>query len=458
MHRPPLGPRLGLGQPAPGDFGVREDHGRDGGRLKRCLVAGDHLDGRPGLVTCFVREHRLTHEVAHREDRRLPGSSLPVDDHEALRVTLDAGSLETRNLRVGGSAHRHQHPIEYAFGPLDPWALERYPDAVALLRQPRHRRLEQYRLAHRPQPTRHHGGQVAVGARQQPGRHLDHGDRRAQRSIDRPELEPDVAATDDKQRARHPGHLEGPGRVPYPVALERQPGRRRRPGAGRQDGVLKLQICRVTPRRGNPGGGGSDELGPTAQIRDPTLGGQLPQPTGQLADDPVLPGPESIDVDGRLTEIDTPGPCLARLGQHLRDVQQCFRRHAAPIQTDSAWVGRLVDQRDLHPQIRCQKRGGVAPGATTDHHELCRVRHLRSRRECADAGGAPKDGRRRRWSAPRFRAPSLPDPESQIPDLKSRQAAVFRQPARVYKTVFCLRAVRTFIMAGCIGGRMRPYL
>ena len=69
-------------------------------------------------------------------------------------------------------------------------------------------RAEQHRLAHRLHALLEHGDEIAVGARQQPRRHLDHRHLRAECGVDGPELEADVAAADHQQRLRDIGQVE----------------------------------------------------------------------------------------------------------------------------------------------------------------------------------------------------------------------------------------------------------
>ena len=97
---------LRLGQAAPGQLGIGEDHRRNRARLVGHLVAGDGLDGNLGFVGGLVRQHRLAGDVADGVERRLGGPALRVDDDEALLVDLDARRSSPGTLPFG------RRPIE----------------------------------------------------------------------------------------------------------------------------------------------------------------------------------------------------------------------------------------------------------------------------------------------------------------------------------------------------------
>jgi hypothetical protein len=101
--------RLRLGQTAPRDLGVGEDHGGNRVRFERDLVARDHLGGDAALVRRLVRQHGVAHHVADGEDAGFVGASLRVDFDEAAFVHalrfLEANPVELF------LADRHQHPV-----------------------------------------------------------------------------------------------------------------------------------------------------------------------------------------------------------------------------------------------------------------------------------------------------------------------------------------------------------
>ena len=99
-------------RPHQASFGIGEHDRRNRARLERHVLAGDHLDRDASFVRRLVRQHRLADDVADREDRRLVGPPLLVDDDEAAIVDLDARAVEARDLRVRPPADRDQHAIE----------------------------------------------------------------------------------------------------------------------------------------------------------------------------------------------------------------------------------------------------------------------------------------------------------------------------------------------------------
>ena len=79
---------LGLREPAPGHFRIREHDGGNGVRLEDRVVSGDDVHGDPRLVRRLVGEHRLARDVADREDRRLRGSPRQIDLDEPAGIDL----------------------------------------------------------------------------------------------------------------------------------------------------------------------------------------------------------------------------------------------------------------------------------------------------------------------------------------------------------------------------------
>ena len=61
---------------------------------------------------------------------------------------------------------------------------------------------------------------------------------------------------------------------------------------------------------------------------------------------------------------------MTRFRDHLRDVQQGFRRDAAAIDADAAGIRFWIDQRGRKAEIGGEKRRGVAARAATDDNNL----------------------------------------------------------------------------------------
>ena len=84
-----------------------------------------------------------------------------------------------------------------------------------------------------------HGDEIAVGARQQPGHHLDHRHLRPECGVDGPELEPDVAAAHHEQRCRDIGQLECAAGIHHARAVQPQAGDDARARSRCEDGVIE---------------------------------------------------------------------------------------------------------------------------------------------------------------------------------------------------------------------------
>jgi hypothetical protein len=143
---------------------------------------------------------------------------------------------------------------------------------------------------------------------------------------------------------------------------------------GRHDQVLELQF-RLPAGTGNLQGPWSgqrraplDELH-LPQLRDAADAG------GQLVDNALLEGAQRVEVDRRLAEGDPPLAGVPRLVHHLGDVEQRLGRDAAAVEADTSRVLLLVDEGDLHPEIRRIKRRRIAAWSGAEDRYLNRVCH-----------------------------------------------------------------------------------
>ncbi len=93
------------------------------------------------------------------------------------------------------------------------------------------------------------------------------------------------------------------------------------------------------------------------------------EPTGQLADDVVLPGAKLVDVDLGVGERDAELGRILGLGEHLGGVKKSLGRNAADVEANAADPLMALDQRDLEPKIGGAKRGGVPTGPRAHHHD-----------------------------------------------------------------------------------------
>ena len=212
--------------------------------------------------------------------------------------------------------------------------------------------------------------EVAVGAGQQPGRHLDDRDGAAERRVDRAQLEADVAAADDEERLRDVRQIERRGGIHHARVVHLQRRRNRRRRSGRENRVLELdrflaarhelhaQVVRV------------DDLGVALQVLHLAMLDELSGAARVLLDDVVLERAQSGEIDLRLAELDPPRLRVARLVEQLRDVQQRLGGDASAVDADAAGVHFGIDERDAQAEIGGEKRRRVPTRSGTDDDEL----------------------------------------------------------------------------------------
>ena len=187
--------------------------------------------------------------------------------------------------------------------------------------------------------------QVAVGAGQQAGRHLDHRHLGAERGVDRAQFEADVAAADDEQRLRDrpAGRARRSSRAARGLSIDRPGNLRRDTSRWRARGSRLVTSCvpvAVTT---------DSEVGPVSVAAPLDVGdlaqlGDLAGAAGELLDDLVLVGAQLVEVDLRRAELDAPG---ARRASPRR---AAWRRAAAPSTGCSR--GRGTRRRGSSPRRR----------------------------------------------------------------------------------------------------------
>ena len=217
-------------------------------------------------------------------------------------------------------------------------------------------------------PLRENVDEVAIRSRQQAGRHLDHGHPGPERGIDAPELQADIPAADDEQRLGDIREIESARRIHHARAVDREPGYRRRPRSGGDDGVVERDrflptlheldgdCLRVDERRA------AAHVGDFAELRD------LAETADEPLDDGVLVAAQLVEIDLRSGEGHAPCRRLVRLMDDVGDVQQRLRRNAAAIEADAARILLGVDERDLHAEVGGIEGRRVPTRTRTDHH------------------------------------------------------------------------------------------
>ena len=120
------------------------------------------------------------------------------------RVThLNLRLVQPGNFGIRLAPDRDQNFVENLFAFLDFGTVEGHADAVGFLFHGGDRRVQQNGRETFLHPLVQRKNQIAVGAGEQPGQHLDHGNFRSQRRVHRAQLQADVAAADHQQRSRH---------------------------------------------------------------------------------------------------------------------------------------------------------------------------------------------------------------------------------------------------------------
>ena len=134
------------------------------------------------------------------------------------------------------------------------------------------------------EPAREERDEIAIGAGQQPVGHFDDRDLRAERRVDRAQLETDVAAADDQQRLRNLRQVERAGRVHHAIAVDRrgpESSSDREPVAMIACSNVERLAC-PPPRELDAQRLRVDERRLALDVRDLALLRQLPEAAGQL--------------------------------------------------------------------------------------------------------------------------------------------------------------------------------
>ena len=369
--------RVGLGQAHPCDLGIRVGHRRNHARIEESFLAMRHFGCELALVRCLVCQHRLTCDIADRENVRHVRAHLTINRNEAALVDDDAGRFGVDALAVRAATYRDQHfVIELRFGSF--LALEGDLDAVLLRFEFGHLGLHQDLLIALGNALLERTHQIAIAAGNQPVGQFDDADFGAERRIDRGHLEADNAAADDQQTFRQI-ELECAGGIDD-ARIVRQARQFDALGTCRDDAVCKRDFAPALLRRGlltdrSRGVAHFDlvrryEHARAANDLHLALLRHHREPAGEASHDLALPFEQLRRFDLRLAEVDAVNVHFFGFFDHLRGMQQRFRRNASDVETYAAERRPTLDQRHFHAEIGRTKRGGVAARTGTEHDHV----------------------------------------------------------------------------------------
>ena len=289
--RTPEPPRLGLGDADGPQLGIGEGEQRDE-LVEGAREPGDDLGGHPPLLHRLVRQGGPGGDVTDGEDGGDGRPPLPVDDEAPVGPDGQAGVGQLEVVGVGDAADGHQHPVGgegvggavaghhrhgRAVVALDPCAREDLDPVVG-------------------QAFADHGDQIGIEAGEDVVERLDDRDPAPEAGPGRPQLHADVAAAHHDEPLRDLGEGQRARRVHDAPAVDRQGGRRRRPGPGGQHGVLEAEVRHVVGRLDGDAAG-VDEAGRPLHDLDPAQ--VLAHPADEPVDDALLPRHDGGQVHGR---------------------------------------------------------------------------------------------------------------------------------------------------------------
>src|SRR6266849_9749580 len=235
----------------------------------------------------------------------------------------------------------------------------------------------------------------AVDARKKAVGHLRERDRAAQRGVDLPEREADVAAADHEEPLGHVGQRERRGRVDDAIARECEAGQAGWRRARGDDGVLEAHFLRLVAfdtqlARALEDRAAADHLD-AFRLRDRR------EPAREAADDPLgFPLAQGVERHPRFSEVDAELAGALGVLDERGDVEQRLRRDAALPEAGAAEALASVHDDRLEPQLGAAERRRVATGSATHHgdvdldHEVAHHHGLISPsfRDAADRPGA----------------------------------------------------------------------
>ena len=216
--------------------------------------------------------------------------------------------------------------------------------------------------------------EIPISAGQKRVGELDDRNLRSEFGIDGAHFEPDIPPTDDEQRVGDLLEFERRSRIHHPGGGEVEGRDPRRPRAAGQDAVIESHRLAPVDADNLERPGGGESRGPLNNADVASLG-ELTEAAGERRDHLVFAGPEGIELDLRLAEIDAPSLHLPGFSQHPADMEQGLGRDASPQQAGASEPFLALDQRHLHAEIGSQECRGIPTRPTPEHHQRNVRRH-----------------------------------------------------------------------------------
>src|SRR5437867_4203699 len=264
---------------------------------------------------------------------------------KARPAAAHSGALETQSSTGRPPADRDERAVESC----DAVAVEARLDRRASFDERRHSGAEADLGEELLAPAGEQVNERPVDARQEAVGHFHERNRAAQRGVDLPELEADVAAADHEELLGHVGQLERRGRVDDAIARDGEAGQAGRRRARGDDGMLETHFLRLVAldaqlARALEDRAAADHLD-TFRLRDRR------EPAREPADDPLgFPLAQGIERHPRLPEVDAELARALGVLDERGDVEQRLRRDAALPETVAAEALARVHDDRLEPQ------------------------------------------------------------------------------------------------------------
>jgi hypothetical protein len=220
------------------------------------------------------------------------------------------------------------------------------------------------------EPPRERGDEVRVDAGEKALGQLDQRDFGAERRVDRAELEPDVAPSDDEEARRDERDRERLRRVPDSRTAGIQPREHDGARTGRDDRVLDAEGGRRPVLGRDDDGVARPEARLTGHDLDAARASQAGEPLSEPGDRARRETPETLGDDCGRRELDPRRSGLRRVGHERGEAQQGFRRDAPDVETLAAERPARLDQHGFDAEVGGSERGRVAARAAADHDEV----------------------------------------------------------------------------------------